>query len=291
MREQADQVILEAQIALKRGRLAQAFRRAHIEKLAEKTAELEQRRSEKAARVREMEARALALHRETAQAEARAQAARQAQAEAEAARVEEERGAEEAARAAEEHQARAAEVRARVDAVSDGLVALSEGVKARALHEGDADDLKRLAAPVRAAHPEIAPAVAAARTFLGSLDAVQRDTAALARSTLSERAEAMAEIEQERMAARADIADQRAELARAQTVIAEKEAELQGKWVAADRLLQVLQPLIERMVSWLRRAGLSAELADEGEDILRDAREVISTSKPEPKPGGEGPGT
>ena len=64
------------------------------------------------------------------------------------------------------------------------------------------------------------------------------------------------------------------------------------QWAAADRLLQVFKPLIERMVSWLRRAGLSADLTEEGKteegkDILRDAREVISTSKPE----GEGPGS
>lgn len=59
------------------------------------------------------------------------------------------------------------------------------------------------------------------------------------------------------------------------------------QWAAADRLLQVFKPLIERMVSWLRRAGLSADFTEEGKDILRDAREVISTSKPE----GEGPGS
>ncbi|MGY6694678.1 MAG: hypothetical protein ACXIUW_01455 [Roseinatronobacter sp.] len=41
------------------------------------------------------------------------------------------------------------------------------------------------------------------------------------------------------------------------------------------------------MTSWLRRAGLPSELADEGKEILRETREVISTSKP----GGEGPGT
>lgn len=290
-REQADQLMVEAQIALKRGHLAEAFRRAHIKSLAEKTTELERRRSEKAARIREMEARALALHRETAQAAARAEAARQAQAEAEAARVEEERRAEEAARVAEAHQTRAANAAARADAVRNGLVALTEGVKTRILSESDADDLERVAEPVRAAHPEIAPAVAAAHSFVVAIDAVQRDTAALARSTLTERAEAMAEIEQERMVARADIADQRAELARAQTAIAQKEAELQGKWAAADRLLRALQPLIEKMTSWLRRAGLPAELADEGKDILRETREVISTSKPVPKPEGEGPGT
>ena len=156
--------------------------------------------------------------------------------------------------------------------------------KARALHEGDADDLERMAAPVRAAHPEIAPAVAAANTFLGAIDAVRRDTAALARSTLSERAEAMAEIEQERIAARADIAEQRAKLAREKAVLDEKKADVALKWAAADRLLQLLQPLIEKMTSWLGHAGLPAELADEGEDILRETREVISTSKP----GGEG---
>ena len=287
--EKADQVMLEAQIALKRGHLAEAFRRAHIKSLAEKTTELERRRSEKAARIRDMEARALALHRETAQAAARAEAARQAQAEAEAARVEEERRAEEAARVAEAHQTRAANAAARADAVRNGLVALTEGVKTRILSEGDADDLERIAAPVRAAHPEIAPAVAAANAFLGSIDAVQRDTAALARSTLTERAEAMAEIEQERMAARVDIADQRAELAREKTALDEKEADLKEKWIKADRLLQVLQPLIEKVTSWLRRARLAADLAEEGKDILREAREAISTSKPEPKPGEEGP--
>ncbi|PZX37975.1 hypothetical protein LY56_03176 [Roseinatronobacter thiooxidans] len=290
-RQQADQIMVEAQIALKRGYLAEAFRRAHIKSLAEKTTELERRRSEQAARIREMETRALALHRENAQAAARAEAARQAQADAEAARIAEERRAKEAARTAGAHEARAADALARVDAVRNGLVALSEGVKARTLHEGGADDLKRMAEPVRAAHPEIAPAVAAAHSFLGSIDAVQRDTAALARSALTERTEAIKEIEQERSVARSDIAEQRAELAREKGALDEMKANLALKWAAADRLLRVLQPLIEKMTLWLRRAGLPAELADEGKDILRDAREVISTSKPEPKPEGEGPGT
>ncbi|MGP9792128.1 hypothetical protein [Roseinatronobacter sp. NSM] len=262
-REQADQVMLEAQIALKRGHLAAAFRRVHIKSLAEKTAELERRRSQQAARIREMEARALALHQQNMQAEARAEAARQAQAAAEDARIAAEQRAKEAARVAEAHAARAAEALARVDAVRDGLVALSEGVKARALHEGDADDLERLAEPVRAAYPEIAPAVAAAHTLVETINSVHNDTAAVARSTLAERAEAMAEIEQ------------------AQAALAEKQAEVQRKWAAADRLLQLLQPLIERMNSWLRRAELSAGLADEGENVLRDAREVMATSKPE----------
>ncbi|WP_142079288.1 hypothetical protein [Roseinatronobacter monicus] len=288
-KEQADQILVEANIALKRGHLAEAFRCVRIKSLAEKTAELEQRRSEEAARIREMEARAQVLHRENAQAEARAAAARGAQADAEAARIAEERRAKDAARTAEAHEARATEAVARVDAVRDGLVALSEGVKARTLREDDADDLERMAAPLRAAHPEIAPAVAAAHSFLGSINSIQRDTAALARSTLAERAEAMAEIAQERSVARADIADQRAELARAKTALAEKEAEVQGKWVAADRLLQVLQPLIEKMTSWLRRAGLSADLAEEGKAILRETHKAISTSKPEPKPEEEGP--
>jgi hypothetical protein len=43
----------------------------------------------------------------------------------------------------------------------------------------------------------------------------------------------------------------------------------------------LLQFLLEKMTSWLRRAGLPAGLADEGKDILRETREVISTSKPE----------
>ena len=113
------------------------------------------------------------------------------------------------------------------------------------------------------------------------MESIRQDARAAADTVLAQKAEARAEIEQERMAAHADIADQRAELARAQTVIAEKEAELQGKWAAADRLLQLLQPLIEKMTSWLRRAGLPAGLAEEGKDILREAREVISTSKPD----------
>ena len=57
-KEEADQLMVEANIALKRGHLAEAFRRVHIKSLAEKTAELERRRSEQAARIREMEARA-----------------------------------------------------------------------------------------------------------------------------------------------------------------------------------------------------------------------------------------
>ncbi|MCC5993971.1 MAG: hypothetical protein JJT99_15780 [Rhodobacteraceae bacterium] len=280
-KEQADQIMVEAQIALKRGHLAEAFRRVRIKSLAEKNAELERHRSDQAARIRKMEARALALHQQNMQAEGRAEAARQAQADAESARIAAEQRAKEAARTAEAHAARTAEALARVDAVSHGLVALSEGVKARALHEGDADDLERLAEPVRAAYPEIAPAVAAAHTFVETINSVHNDTAAVAQSTLAERAEAMAEIEQERIVARADIANQRAELARAQASIAEKEVDLQGKWADADGLLRVLQPLIEKMTSWLRRAGLPAGLADEGKDILRETREVISTSKPE----------
>ncbi|MCC5961454.1 MAG: hypothetical protein JJU08_19170, partial [Rhodobacteraceae bacterium] len=286
-KEQAEQIMVEANIALKRGYLAEAFRRVHIRSLAEKTAELERRRCQQAARIREMEARALALHRENAQAAARAEAARQAQADAEAARIADERRAKEAARAAEAHAARAADANARVDAVRDGLVALTAGVKARALREGDADDFERMAPPVRAAYPEIAPAVAAAHTFVDTINSVHNDTAAVAQSTLAERAAVMAEIEQERMVARADIEDQRAKLAQAKAVITEKEVELQGKWADADRLLRLLQPLLEKMTSWLRRAGLPAGLADEGKDILRETREVISTSKP----GGEGPGT
>lgn len=288
-KEEADQLMLEANIALKRGHLAEAFRRVHIKSLAEKTAELERRRSEQAARIREMEARAETLHRDNAQAEARAEAARQAQADAEAARIAEERRAKEAAHTAEAYEARTTEAAARVDAVRGGLVALTEGVKARTLREGDADDLERMAEPVRAAHPEIAPAVAAAHSFLGSINSIQRDTAVLARSTLSERAEATAEIEQERSVALAEIADQRTELAREKTALDEKEADLKEKWIKADRLLQVLQPLIEKVTSWLRRAGLSADLAEEGKAILRETREAILTSKPEPE--GEGPGT
>ncbi|WP_218147541.1 hypothetical protein, partial [Roseinatronobacter thiooxidans] len=107
----------------------------------------------------------------------------------------------------------------------------------------------RMVEPVRAAHPEIAPAVAAAHSFLGSIKSIEGDTAALARSTLAERAEVIAEIEQERAVSHADIADQRAELAREKAALDEKEADLKEKWIKADRLLQVLQPLIHSLAA------------------------------------------
>lgn len=161
-------------------------------------------------------------------------------------------------------------VTARVSEVAGGLDTLTDQIVTRTL-QGLADDMAQESSEqLRSAHPEIAPVVAAAQTVIGAIEAMRNDAAVLAQATLAAH-----------IAAKEQLAQQRFELKAAQNTHAKREADLQTKWHIADRLLQRLEPLLLRITSWLRRAGLSSDVVDEGNQILNDVREVILETKSE----------
>lgn len=240
--------------------------------------------AEAKARKREADRAALAAERARAQEEARAAAARREREEAEAARSAAEQAAAYETQIAQAAQTEAADAKARADALAAGLESLSEEIAAGTLgrmENGmlDAKDPETL----RAAGPEIIPALQAAGTLVDRLRAAERATVDMVEATIRSREEVIAETVAMRTAARAEIARERdaarSEIETERRVVT---AELDGMRDDLKRQISVLQtlmnkfePLLTRVVRWLSRPELPWSLRAEGSDITRDANEML----------------
>lgn len=241
--------------------------------------------AEATARKAEAERLALAAERARAQEEARAAVAREAWVAAEAARIAAEQAAADQRRIAEVAQTEAAHAKARADALTAGLASLSDEIAAGTLRRTEngkisAKDQKVL----RSAGPEIIRAIQAAgslvdqlrgaeRTMTDMVETTIRSREAVIEETAAMRATAEAEIARARDAARSEIEIKR----RAVTAeLDEMRDELKRQISLFQTVMNMFEPLLKRVASWLSRPELPRSLRADGLDIIRDATEMLS---------------
>lgn len=170
----------------------------------------------------------------------------------EAARVEADRLADLARTDRQGEEVKAQNIRAKVDAVTDAVASLADEVSARTIRRDD-DGKISAAQPERLkpALPEIRPALVAAADFVTGLDA-----------------------------ARADLVADQQELQAGQRDLIDGQMHLMTAALEIDKLRQKLRKALSMVVGWLRRPELSQDMRDEGQELVRDARPLLSTEKP-----------
>lgn len=271
-------------------RARQAQARAQAERIAAEVAAVAARAE--AARVEQAaEAEADRIRTDAAAVadgeQARADAAREARDAAEAARLAADKAAAEATRKAEAAQATAARAMARADAMTSGLVALTQEVTAGTLRlKNEGAVIARAPDLLRLAFPEIKPAVQAAAAVAEEIRAARREANDLTRATEEERKAARAEIVRDRAAATAAIAKERetavdelenrrqevnTELDKKREDLDRQAVELEKGLTRVGWLLAMLERLIPRMMSWLSRPDLPADIKEEGIGIAVEA--------------------
>lgn len=172
-----------------------------------------------------------------------------AHAASEAALVEADRLADLARTDREKEEDRADKIRLKTDAVTDAVAALSEEVEARTIRRGD-DGRIRAAQPERLkrAFPEIRPAVVAAADLVMRMDA-----------------------------ARSDLAADQKELAVGQRDLIDGQMQLMKAGEEIQSLRQKLRQALAMVFGWLRRPELAEDMRKEGQQLVGDARPLLST--------------
>lgn len=211
---------------------------------------------------------------EAARADAEAGAARvkaeaeRIRADAEAERIKAEEAADAATERARAAEARQAEATARAAIVRDGLNAVVTELAAGTLRRSEDGRLRaKDPAPLRAAHPEIKPAIGAA------VEVVETAAQSLRKARQTERDAQRKREETE------------AELAREREAVEQEKAKLEAAFERVIGWMHRLEPLIARFTAWLDLPGLPKSVRDEGLAIMRDAARTAEGLKK------DGPGT
>lgn len=229
-------------------------------------ADLAQSETEAAARVEEMRRRVDALieKAELSDKEAkrlavyekrladRVQELKAAEAASVAARAEADRLADLARTDRQDEEAKAKNIREKVAAVKDAVASLADEVSAGTIKRTPEGKITA-AAPdrLKPAFPEIRPAVAAAADLVTGIEA-----------------------------SRADFAADQKELAAGQRDLIEGQMQLMTAAAEIQSLRQKLKKALSMVVGWLRRPELADDMRQEGAELLRDARPLLSTEDP-----------
>jgi hypothetical protein len=233
----------------------------------------------------ELDRQIAAAERARAQEKAHAAASRLALDAAEATRVTADQYAADKMRIADAAEVEAAQTKARADALAAGLIVLSRETAAETLHrtaEGEiiADDPDAL----RAAGPEIVPAVHAAVKLVETSKSIRHELNDAANTTIQMRNDMLAEVADMQATARAEIAQER-DAARLQ-IEAERQAvadqlerestQMAGYVLALQSLFNKIEPLLTRLMRWLSHPDLPATLQKEGRALAADAYDVMN---------------
>jgi len=233
--------------------------------------------------------------------QARADAARRARDEAEAARLAADQAAAEVIGKADAERAEAARATARAEVITAGLAALTEEMAAGTLRLREGGRvIARAPDLLRPAYPEIGPAVRAAATVAEQTRAARREAEDVSRTTEEEREAAKAEIARKRAAATAAIAKERevardelerqrlavtADLDMKRADLDRQETEVKKQWAFLGTLLERFEPLLRKLMRWLSHPDLPPSMKDEGIGLAAEAFSVLGALRqddPEP---------
>ncbi|MFN4058182.1 MAG: hypothetical protein ACK4HW_08375 [Roseinatronobacter sp.] len=242
----------------------------------------------KAKRV-ELDRRLAAAERARAQQKAHAAAARLALDAPEAMRVAANQYAADKMRIADAAETEAAQAKARADALTAGPASLSEEIAAGTLARRENGMLDAKAPEtLRAAGPEIIPALQAAGALVDRLRAANHATIDMVEATIRSREAGIAETTAMRATAEAEIARAR-DVARSEIGTERRAvtAELEGMRDEPKRQISLFQtvmnmfePLLKRVAGWLSGPELPRSLRANGLDIIRDATEMLRVFRP-----------
>lgn len=170
----------------------------------------------------------------------------------EAARVEADRLADLARTDRQGEEVKAEKIRAKTAAVVDAVSSLTEEVSARTIRRGD-DGRITAAQPERLkpGFPEIRPAVVAAADLVMGMDA-----------------------------ARADLSAGQKELHEGQRDLLDAQMQLIQQGEEIGKLRQMLKQALARVAGWLKRPELSADIKEDGRELIEKARPLLSPEKP-----------
>lgn len=170
----------------------------------------------------------------------------------EAARVEADRLADLARTDRQGEEVKAEKIRAKTAAVVDAVSSLTEEVSARTIRRTPEGKITA-AQPdrIKPAMPEIRPALVAAADFVTGMDA-----------------------------ARSDLAADQKELAAGQRDLIDGQMELMKAGEEIHSLRKKLKQALSMVVGWLRRPELADDMRREGQELVKDARPLLSTEKP-----------
>lgn len=190
-----------------------------------------------------------------------------AQAASEAARVEADRLADIARTDRQDEEAKAEKIREKTAAVVNAVSSLTEEVSAGTIRRTD-DGKITAAAPdrLKPALPEMRPAVAAAADFVTGM------------------ATARARIESDKK----DLKAGQIELQKGQRDLINSQMELMKAGEEIQSLRQNLKRALSMVIGWLRRAEVSDDMRKEGQDLLREARPLVSPTKDAGEDSGPG---
>jgi hypothetical protein len=175
-----------------------------------------------------------------------------AQTASEAARAEADRLAAQAHVDRQEQEAKAEKIAAKVNAVTDAVASLNDEISAGTIRRDPHGKIKT-ASPdrLKPAYPEIQPAVRAAADLVTGMDA-----------------------------ARSEIASDKKELEDGRRDLLDGQMQLMTAAAEIQSLRQKLKHALSMVVGWLRRPELADDMRQEGEELLRGAKPLLSTEDP-----------
>lgn len=193
---------------------------------------------------------------------------------AEADRVKAEVAAMAAAELARTEEARAAETRDRIGVVTDGVGVLIQEITKGTLAR-EPDGRIRASEPDRlnAACPEIMPAIKLGAKAVDVAGRIHRDALAVRDATMRERKALEAD--------QAALKNKQDQLAMDQDQLERDKNTAKAQATRAQWMLNRLEPLLMRLVKWLKLPGIPKFIRDEGVEILGDTMEAFADLKDE----------